>query len=231
MHTCYFSYNSAALPKDSLEKLDAWLKPFLNESSVSVRIAAYTDTIGRVDRNIVLARKRADAVRDHLSACGLKVDKATVIGEGYDLGGYTKDPHFRKVEITIAYQETAAAKSVVDERMEKFERAEEPVALNIQFVGGQDVYIGDSYLEVVALLQYLRKYPQKKAFIRGHVCCRNDMELSVRRAYAVYNDLIREGIAPDRLSYKGFGNALPLLPESDEYSRQQNRRVDVIFSE
>jgi outer membrane protein OmpA-like peptidoglycan-associated protein len=107
-----------------------------------------------------------------------------------------------------------------------------PINLNIQFVGDQSVYLNESsILEVVTLLEFLKKNPNKKAFIRGHVCCANDIELSIQRAFAVYNDLLLEGIDASRISYQGFGNTLPISPEFNEEMRQLNRRVDVIFSD
>lgn len=59
----------------------------------------------------------------------------------------------------------------------------------------------------------------------------NDVELSTKRAMAVYNDLLLEGIDKSRISFQGFGNSLPISPELDEETRQLNRRVDVVFSD
>jgi flagellar motor protein MotB len=57
------------------------------------------------------------------------------------------------------------------------------------------------------------------------------MTLSVQRASAVYDILIKDGIEPSRLDFKGFSNSLPIVsPEYTEEERQQNRRVDVVFS-
>ncbi len=233
---CYFEYNSAILPKDSVEKLNAWLKPYLQKSGLKMKLAAYTDTIGSIERNKILAQRRLDAVKKHLVKQNINIEESFAMGEFYDLESYSNDKAHRVVYISISFDEDIAAAGsgalkTIDERMEVFATAKVPVNLNIQFVPGEDVYIGDSYLDVAALFEYMRNNPDKKVFIRGHVCCENDVELSNRRAFAVYNDLVLEGIDASRVSYKGFGNSMPVTEEIDEYTRQMNRRVDVVFSD
>jgi flagellar motor protein MotB len=43
--------------------------------------------------------------------------------------------------------------------------------------------------------------------------------------------LIKKGIHPDRLDFKGFNRTVPVVyPEVTEEDQQRNRRVDVVFS-
>lgn len=234
--TCYFDYNSASWHKDSVARLDAWIRQFLEKDAVAIELTAYTDTIGSVMSNQALAERRLASVRKYFDEHGLALNKTIAAGENYDKSGYKNNALHRKVDIRVEYEEQKIVsepgiENTIEQRVKTFETSTAPVNLNIQFVGGQDVYIGDSYLDVVALLRYMKENPAKKVFIRGHVCCENDVELSTRRAFAVYNDLILEGISPDRVSYKGFGNSMPAVDELDEFTRQQNRRVDVVFSD
>jgi hypothetical protein len=43
--------------------------------------------------------------------------------------------------------------------------------------------------------------------------------------------LTAHGIAPDRLSAKGFGDTKPLVPNVTELNKQRNRRVQIIIIE
>lgn len=52
-------------------------------------------------------------------------------------------------------------------------------------------------------------------------------QLSRRRAKAVAQYLIGQGIAPDRLLIEGLGEAQPVYPNSTREGRRKNRRVDV----
>jgi len=50
--------------------------------------------------------------------------------------------------------------------------------------------------------------------------------LSNLRARAIYRALVDGGVHPDRMSYRGFGEALPKVAGSDEASLAKNRRVE-----
>ena len=57
------------------------------------------------------------------------------------------------------------------------------------------------------------------------------MELSERRAMAVYDYLVRNGIDPNSLSYKGYGETTPISTDKDEESRKLNRRIEFVIIE
>jgi OOP family OmpA-OmpF porin len=54
-----------------------------------------------------------------------------------------------------------------------------------------------------------------------------NLELSQKRADTVMATLVRKGIATDRLTAKGYGEANPIADNSSEEGRAQNRRVSV----
>lgn len=51
-------------------------------------------------------------------------------------------------------------------------------------------------------------------------------DLSIRRAKAVYEQLIVSGIHPFRMSYRGMGEVVPVAEGSDEAALELNRRVE-----
>lgn len=105
-----------------------------------------------------------------------------------------------------------------------------PIILPIKFEGNKTKIRQDSYPLVEELANTLKKYPELTAHIRGHVCCVNKKQKSKKRAKSVYKALIKSGISPDRISYNGYSNKVPLVyPERTEKDRSANRRVDVIF--
>ena len=54
----------------------------------------------------------------------------------------------------------------------------------------------------------------------------SNLELSTNRAKSVYEFLLAMGISSERLSYKGFGEAKPLVPNDIEENRAINRRTE-----
>ncbi len=102
--------------------------------------------------------------------------------------------------------------------------------LPIQFEGGTARVLPNSEKYLEDLLGLMENNTHLTAHIRGHVCCGNKKSISRRRARAVYHYLVGHGISRDRLSYKGYGNTIPLaFPEVTSRDRSTNRRVDVMF--
>ncbi len=80
---------------------------------------------------------------------------------------------------------------------------------------------------------FLKAHPEvTKIKIDGYTCdlgtnSYND-RLSGRRANSVKNYLEAQGISPDRIgTVQGYGEANPLVPNTDEANREQNRRVQI----
>jgi hypothetical protein len=77
----------------------------------------------------------------------------------------------------------------------------------------------------------LRADPSAKILIEGHTSSEGTEEynqrLSERRAQAVVADLVRRGLAGDRLSGAGIGESRPIASNNDESGRSLNRRVEV----
>ncbi len=74
----------------------------------------------------------------------------------------------------------------------------------------------------------MKTYPDLDIEIHGHVCCGDDMPLSIARAKAVYDYLAENEVDASRISYKGFSNNKPLVQEVDEATEQRNRRVEIM---
>lgn len=54
----------------------------------------------------------------------------------------------------------------------------------------------------------------------------DNIELSAKRAETVMRELIRNGVAAERLSTAGFGSAKPVVENTNEENRAKNRRVE-----
>ncbi len=101
---------------------------------------------------------------------------------------------------------------------------------DIFFELGQAKLLKQSFPSLDSLFELLVKSPLMKIQINGHTDNKGtesmNLQLSENRAKSVVNYLISKGISPDRLTYKGFGSAMPRATNDTEEGRMQNRRVE-----
>lgn len=87
-----------------------------------------------------------------------------------------------------------------------------------------------SGLELNNLVHFLLKNPDIRIEISGHTDFIGspdaNLMLSGNRAKAIYDYCIGQGIAADRLTYKGFGETRPVADNNSEDGRALNRRTE-----
>ena len=98
--------------------------------------------------------------------------------------------------------------------------------------------------EIIAkLAPKLAPYQQTKIVVNGYTdnaphrvrrCKRQGVTsnevLSQKRAEAVMQYLISQGVKPDMISARGFGEAKPIAPNNTAKGRAQNRRVELTLA-
>ncbi|PLX92784.1 MAG: hypothetical protein C0619_05140 [Desulfuromonas sp.] len=100
-----------------------------------------------------------------------------------------------------------------------------------QFEVGSFVFNPAAQQDVARLGQVLAQYDKTNILVAGHTDSTGSEELnqtlSERRANAVNNILLAQGVAADRLSIIGFGESVPMADNGTVAGRQQNRRVEI----
>jgi OOP family OmpA-OmpF porin len=81
------------------------------------------------------------------------------------------------------------------------------------------------------VVQALRNDPTLRAMVVGHTDSvgsdEANLRLSLRRAEAVRNYLVTQGINPARITVDGKGESQPVVPNDTEANRAKNRRVEI----
>jgi len=100
---------------------------------------------------------------------------------------------------------------------------------DINFATNSSTLTPESKSIIDGFIEFLKENPHVKIEIQGHTDDvgndKDNLVLSDNRAKAVYDYLIENGIIPARLSYKGFGESKPLVPNTNEENRAKNRRT------
>jgi outer membrane protein OmpA-like peptidoglycan-associated protein len=106
---------------------------------------------------------------------------------------------------------------------------------NLEFQLNTFAVVPQSRARLFELLLVMQNNPDLKIEIHGHLCCQpvDRVDLSTKRAKAVYGFLVANDIDKTRLSYKGFGSTQPIyaLPEKNDAERAANRRVEILIVE
>ena len=106
---------------------------------------------------------------------------------------------------------------------------------DVLFESGSANLNGGAQRSIDQLIQVLRQYPERKVRIEGYTDSVGsdtmNMQLSQRRAEAFARALVGGGIAANRIDVRAWGEANPVSDNSTAAGRQQNRRVEVLFSD
>lgn len=88
---------------------------------------------------------------------------------------------------------------------------------------------------LVKIAAILNQFEEMKILIEGHTDSIGTEEynlgLSQRRAQAVQEFLISQGVSESRLSSEGYGESRPVADNGTEEGRQLNRRVDLVIQD
>lgn len=99
---------------------------------------------------------------------------------------------------------------------------------------------GDSRLQseglrsMSKLADFLKRNPERRAAIEGYTdsvgSSASNQQLSERRAIAVMDALVQQGISASRLTTMAYGEDRPVGDNNTVLGRQMNRRVEVVFA-
>ncbi|AUX23689.1 outer membrane protein [Sorangium cellulosum] len=109
------------------------------------------------------------------------------------------------------------------------------ITQQIHFEFDKDKIRPESFPILNAVVEVLQAHPKIKIEIQGHTDNRGsaayNKKLSDRRAAAVKKYLVAKGIDESRLTSKGYGMEVPIVPNTSDQNRALNRRVQFVRTE
>ncbi len=104
------------------------------------------------------------------------------------------------------------------------------VELDVKFDFDKSVVKPNSYGDVKNLADFMAQYPATNVEVAGHTDSVGpdayNQKLSQRRADAVKQVLVKDGVAPSRVTAVGYGESRPVADNATEAGRAVNRRVE-----
>lgn len=154
-----------------------------------------------------------------------------VLTQGSEYALYVSKPNYLFQSLSFDYSEKEDFEPIhIDVFLEPLTTGITTTLKNIFFDTDQYTLRPKSKTELEKVITFLKNNPSVKVGIGGHT---DDIgsddynkNLSLQRAKSVYEHLIKHGVAPQQLQYKGYGESKPIVPNDSEANRQMNRRID-----
>jgi outer membrane protein OmpA-like peptidoglycan-associated protein/tetratricopeptide (TPR) repeat protein len=205
----FYQTNSAVIDEKSPALSD--LLDILNTNKyIVIEIGSHTDAVGTTEHNLELSQKRADGIKNYLVKKGISADRLST--KGY---GESKIKNKCKEGVNCSDAEHA-----VNRRTEfkitayKGFKVGDILKVNeIKYQTNSDAFDLKNVSGLQEIIQIM-KNSEISVEIRSHTDAKGSSEhniaLSERRAKAVYDYLVKNGVNKNRLKYKGYGETLPL---------------------
>jgi OOP family OmpA-OmpF porin len=108
------------------------------------------------------------------------------------------------------------------------------IITGINFAFDSSALDKDSQALLERAVENLKRNPQMKVLIEGHTDSVGpedyNMGLSLKRAKAVEDYIVSQGVAEERMDVKGLGESDPLASNDTPEGRAQNRRVEFVVT-
>lgn len=247
VHSIYFEFDKYTLNEKEVNEAIDFIKKTDSTRIESIQIFGYTDDVGKDAYNFKLSTKRATAIQDRFIESGIRSKIiVTIEGKGRILidddileNLPEKRSKNRRVDVVMnlkplpkieipGFYTTIQKNHIVGDHI---------YLENVLFQRGSSKLEFKSKTDLDKIARLLQKYKNLQFEIQGHVCCTPpyqkeaiDMDtkkrqLSTNRAQSVYKYLLFKKISKDRMTFKGYGNTVPLGKGT-----QYDRRVELVIT-
>lgn len=238
----YFEYGNHNLDSMELLKANKFNKVLSKFELIKIEVIGHTDSDGSNSFNKKLSQKRINTLVEILSNSSrdslfIPVPK----GEEEPIAANTDSTKHQNRRVTvIAYysRKKGSSKKKAKPKAKPEVAPSNQVRIKkedlvtgkvlsmpwVRFHGGTDAFLPGAEEILRNIIPVLIANPEVKIEVAGHICCGNDMELSIKRAKKVYDFLVINGVSEKNLTYKGYNNTEPMFRDIMDI---RNRRVEL----
>ncbi|MDX9891363.1 MAG: OmpA family protein [Bacteroidales bacterium] len=177
-----------------------------------------------LNANKVITSTKSDPVTGEFLAC-IRTGTNVMLNISHPFYLFYSENFYLK---TIATELEPVLKDII---LQKPAKGSTLVMNNIFFELNQSDLKAESFVELDVLVDFLKKNRNLKIEIGGHTddigTDEYNLHLSLERSKSVYQYLIQKGIDGSRLTYKGYGETMPVKSNETEEGRAANRRTEI----
>lgn len=250
VHSVYFEFDKFSIDEKQAKEIVDFINTTDSTRIESIQIFGYTDDIGKDAYNYKLSENRATTLQNKLIDNGIKSKIiVTIEGKGRILidddiveNLPEKRSKNRRVDVVLnlkplpkieipGFYHTVQKNHIVGDHI---------YLDNILFERGSSRLDSKSRLELDKIALLLHRYKNTFFEIQGHVCCTppyhkeaidketKKRQLSTNRAQSVYKYLVFRRVQKSRMTFRGYGNTVP-LGKGSEYDRRVELVITKIF--
>lgn len=212
----YFEKNKSSLSPEAKHELDIAAEVLKKNPEAEVTVRGNS---GKTERKNVV-NERANAVKEYLAAKGVDTSRVKTSKGTSNNQSAALDVKLKK-RLNLNLDPFVVSGSAIGSGF---------ILRHVYFNTGKAELKPQGNAELDTLKNIMADYPSLKIELVGHT---DDIgnetanqQLSEKRAKAVVDYLVKNGIAADRLTYRGAGESEPYLPNDSENNRLLNRRTE-----
>ena len=247
VHSVYFEFDKFLIDDKQGREVVDFIKTTDSTRIETIQIFGYTDDIGKDAYNYKLSENRATTLQNKLLDNGIKSKIiVTIEGKGRiliddDIVDNLPEKRSKNRRVDVVINLKPLPKIEIPgfyHTVQKTHIIGDHIYLdNILFERGSSRLDAKSKLELDKIALLLHRYKKSFFEIQGHVCCTppyqkeaidketKKRQLSTNRAQSVYKYLVFRRIQKSRMTFKGYGNTVP-LGKGSEY----DRRVELVIT-
>ncbi len=239
--TSGFSFNNETMGKFGLQFDYAFIWPLEIEDTSGSHRVSLTVRFGESAQEIELAKKKEEEEAQRKRE---EEEERQRLQEEAEKA--RREAEQAKREAAKAKKEAEEAKRLAAERealvlsirkKAKLQMREEGkkiiIAVKAHFKSGSLKISASDKPTLDQVIEILKQYPQYKVRVEGHTDsvgrAEFNLKLSEKRAKSVFDYLVKNGIASERLKCLGFGETKPISSNKTAGGRAKNRRVEFVI--
>jgi len=190
------------------------------------------NTKNPVAAQVQLYDVEADSLVQQVASDKITGEYTVVLSEGKQYALYVSAPGYLMKSLSFDFTTSKALTPVtLDVYLEPLKTGATVVLHNLFFDTGKYKLERKSKTEVNKLIAFMQQNKDIRIEISGHTddvgSDKDNLELSEKRAKAVVDYMVDNGISNSRIRYKGYGESKPMKPNTSEDNRQLNRRIEL----
>ncbi|MEJ2003830.1 MAG: OmpA family protein [Cyclobacteriaceae bacterium] len=154
-----------------------------------------------------------------------------VLAEGNDYALYVSQKNYLFKSLSFTYERDEKLEPVrKDISLIPIREGSKTVLNNIFFETDKYELREKSRTELNKVVRFMNNNPDVRIEISGHTddigADEYNLSLSEKRAQSVFEYLTQNGVSSNRLTFRGYGESQPAVPNDSDENRRQNRRIE-----